>query len=76
MSDTMNTSSVVKIAGLIGSRNYITFAEIEGITGLAMPDAVRLKPLLEEFMRQQEGGATITISSRTDLMPPGFSIDD
>jgi len=57
------------LANFIGSRNYITFADIDGRLGIHMREAIALKPELEDFMG-------VDIASLMNLKPPGFFIED
>lgn len=56
------------LAALIGSRGYVTFAEIEERVGISMHEAIALKPALEAYMR-------LDIMSLVILDPPGFFME-
>lgn len=58
-----------KLANYIGSRNYITFSEIERDLGLTKADVVLLKPDLEAILG-------VDITSLVGLDPPGLFIAD
>jgi hypothetical protein len=58
-----------KLASYIGSRNYITFSEIERHLGLTKADVVLLKPDLEAILG-------VDITSLVGLDPPGLFIGD
>ncbi len=60
---------VLQVVAIIADRNFIRFAELIEETGHEYSELIALKPLVEEL-------TGLDISSRIDLIPPGFFIED
>jgi hypothetical protein len=57
------------IGRLFDHNNFLTFKAIQKYTGLQIGELVQLKPDLEAYLQRQ-------ITSRVDLLKPGFFLED
>ncbi len=62
-----------KFARLAASKNFLSFDELTTALGISAWELIRLKPDLEERLREEDD--KVRLVSRMDLEPPGFYIE-
>ncbi len=74
MMDQLEASRLDAVVSAIGGRNFVAFEELAEVLDVPVDSVVGYKAQLEEAVRTYDDGLRLT--SRVDLVPPGFEIDE
>jgi ribosomal protein L10 len=65
---------LAELEALCSEANYVAFQRMQSVTGLTVEQLIELKPDLER--RIQLRSPKLSLTSRVDLDPPGFFIEE